>query len=214
MVAIFDLNGTLTDPAGIGEPWDIPDLGCDVLATAIETAMVDTILGDYRDFSDHLRSALELHVARRSLDAERIARSLDRSKRLDPYPDATDALEGLRNAGCLLAVLTNSGANGGRATLEACGLAGYFEEILGVDAVKRFKPHPATYAHALDKLNARPEATFMVASHAWDVTGAQHAGLRGVWIRRGEAVYPEVGLQPEITAPTLLDAAGAIAAAR
>jgi hypothetical protein len=31
MVVAFDLNGTLTDPSAIGEPWGRPDLGLAVL---------------------------------------------------------------------------------------------------------------------------------------------------------------------------------------
>jgi len=210
MLVIFDLNGTLTDPAGIGEPWQAPELGLDVLAGAVQTAMVETILGEYTDFSAHIRSALEVQVARRSLDGGRIEEALERAKRLSPYPDAAEALELLAQAGHRLTVLTNSGAQAGRATLEACGLSDWFEQVLGVDAVRRFKPHSATYAHALTALDARPEETFMVAAHAWDVTGAQHAGLRGVWIARGQDAYPQVGLRPELTAPTLLDAAVAV----
>src|SRR5205814_8447327 len=89
-------------------------------------------------------------------DAGRVEAALARAKRLDPFPDASPALERLRDGGHRLAVLTNSGAASGRATLEACGLAGYFEASLGVDAVQRFKPHLATYTHALTALSADP----------------------------------------------------------
>lgn len=81
---------------------------------------------------------------------------------------------------------------------------------MSVEAVRRFKPHPATYAYALEHLGASPAETFMVAAHAWDIAGAQAAGLRGAWVARGEAVYPPVLTAPEIAAPTLLDAAEAI----
>lgn len=211
MVVVFDLNGTLTDPAGIGEPWDAPELGLAVLGTAVQTAMTETILGEYADFAKHVASAIKLHVASRSLDSARIDQACERAKRLDPFPDAAAALERLNAAGHRLAVLTNSGAQSGRATLEACGLASHFEEILGVDAVRRVKPHPATYAHALEALDAAPQETFMVAAHAWDVTGARHAGLRSVWIARDEVAYPDVGIEPDIRAATLLEAAEALA---
>src|SRR3954453_16909279 len=105
MIVIFDLNGTLTDAAGIAEPWQAPDLGLDVLAGAVETAMVETILGEHTDFSHHIRSALEVRVARRSLDSGRIDNALQRAKQLSPYPDAAEALELLAEAGHRLGVL-------------------------------------------------------------------------------------------------------------
>jgi 2-haloacid dehalogenase len=209
---VFDVNGTLTDPAGIGERWGAPDLGDAVLGTAIQSAMVDALLGEYRDFSEHIASALRLEVASRSLDPRPIQASLERAKQLDPFPDAPAALDRLRDGGHRLAVLTNSGARGGRATLDAAGLADRFEQILGVDAVRTFKPHPATYSYALEALGASPENAFLVAAHAFDVTGAKHAGMRAAWISRHEHAYPDSGIAPEIESPTLREAAEAIVA--
>lgn len=207
MIALFDLNGTLTDPAGIGEPWSEPELGSKVLRDAVETAMVDALIGEYRPFSEHIRSALELIVARRGLGSSGIERALERAAALDPFPGAAEALDGLRAAGYQLAVLTNSGADSGRKTLEAAGLVDRFARILGVDAVKSFKPHPRTYEHALVELDAEPDQVTMVAAHTWDVTGAKHAGLRTAWIARNEGSFPATGVAPDVEAKDLLDMA-------
>ncbi|HZI91644.1 MAG TPA: haloacid dehalogenase type II [Thermoleophilaceae bacterium] len=207
MITLFDLNGTLTDPAGIGEPWGAPELGSKALRGAVETAMVDALTGEYRPFSEHIRSALELIVARRGLEPSGIERALERAAALDPFPDAAEALDRLKAAGYQLAVLTNSGADSGRKTLEAAGLVDRFAHILGVDAVKSFKPHPRTYAHALAELDAEPGQVTMVAAHAWDVTGAKHAGLRTAWIARNEGSFPATGLAPDVEASDLLDVA-------
>lgn len=210
MVVLFDLNGTLTNPAAIGEAWGAPDIGPEVLATAVQSAMTDTVLGQYREFSRHLRSAIEVVAARRQLDAGRIEVAVERASRLPPYPDAEDALGRLNDAGRRLAVLTNSGAEGGRATLEAAGLSDHFHEILGVDAVRRFKPHPSTYAHAVSALGTNPAEIVMVAAHAWDVRGAAHAGMRTGWIGRGEEAFPKLAPEPTFTARDLSGAASMI----
>ena len=45
MLVLFDLNGTLLDPAGVGDPWGRPDLGRAVLRGAVQGAVVDTLSG-------------------------------------------------------------------------------------------------------------------------------------------------------------------------
>jgi 2-haloacid dehalogenase len=214
MVILFDLNGTLTDPAPIGAPWGKPELGLEVLALAVRSAMTETILGDYRPFREHLRSALSVVSGQRGLSQERIEAALKQAGALPARPEAARALRRLRDAGFRLAVLTNSGAEAGRATLEANGLIDHFEQVLGVDAVRRFKPHRDVYEHALRAFEVEPGDAMLVAAHAWDVWGAKRAGLRGAWISGDERVYPPAAPDPDVSAEDLEGAAGAIIALR
>lgn len=207
MLVIFDLNGTLTDPGPIGAPWNDANLGVEVLTLAVQSAMTDTVVGDYREFSEHLRSALSVLVSRRGLSPEPIDQALESATRLPVRPAARPALELLAGAGVRLAVLTNSGAHAGTATLEAAGLADRFEQILGVDAVRRFKPHPDVYHHALRSLSVDAPDALLAAAHAWDVWGAKRAGLRTAWIDAHERAFPVVAPEPDVRAGDLLQAA-------
>lgn len=202
MVVLFDLNGTLTDPGAIGRAWGAPDLGAAVLAAAVQSAMVDAILGSARAFSEHIEAALRDEVGRRGLDAARIEQALGAAGALPAYPDSAAGLEALAGAGHRLAVLTNSGADAGRRTLEANGLAERFDRILGVDAVGVFKPHPAVYRYALEELGCEAGTVTFVSAHAWDLAGAGHAGMRTAFVRRDEpwaSAYPA----PDIEAADL-----------
>ncbi|MDQ6748520.1 MAG: haloacid dehalogenase type II [Candidatus Dormibacteraeota bacterium] len=203
MIIAFDLNGTLTDPRGIGDPWGTPELGLVVLQTAVNSAGVDALLDRYRPFAEQLRAALGLRVQQRGLDPGGIDAAMARAARLDPFEDTASCLEQLDRAGHRLVVLTNSGAEAGRATLEAAGLAGHFEQILGVDAVRSVKPHPRTYAYLLRQLEVAPDQVTVVAAHWWDVTGAKHAGMRTVWIARGEGFLSGSALEPDHRVPDL-----------
>jgi 2-haloacid dehalogenase len=209
---VFDLNGTLTDPAALGAPWEAPELGPEVLSGAIQSAMAETLFGAYHEFREHLESALRAEVARRRLDERRIDEALARARRLPPFPDVRPALERLRASALRLAVLTNSGAAAGRQTLEAAGLDGYFEAILGVDAVRMFKPHPDTYGHALHALGSpEPATVLMVAVHAWDLAGAKHAGLQTALVRRGGEPVPAVFPEPDLVVDSMAGLAGQLA---
>lgn len=207
MVILFDVNGTLTDPAGLGEPWDRPELGLVILRSAVQTAMVDALVGAYRPFAEHLRAAIELEARRAALDPRLVDAAVERAARLDPFPDAAAALDRLRDAGHTLATLTNSGAESGRETLESAGLADRFDRFLGVDAVGTFKPHPATYAHAVKELGVEPDQITLVAAHGWDVAGAKHAGLRTIWVARGEQLLSAMTPDPDSRADDLISVA-------
>src|SRR3954452_5507217 len=109
MVVLFDVNGTLTDPAGLGEPWGRPDLGLAMLRAAVQTAMVDAFAGVYRPFAEHVRAGIELEARREGLDVGLVDGAAERATRLDPFPDAAAAVDRLELAGHTLATLTNSG---------------------------------------------------------------------------------------------------------
>lgn len=204
MVVLFDVNGTLTDPAGIGDPWDAPELGLRVLRGAVLSSMAATITERFVPFAEHLRDALALEVAAAGLDPQRLDAALRRAAALDAYADAAPAIDLLRDHGCTIAALTNSGAEAGANTLRAAGLRDRFDHVFGVDAVRRFKPHPATYGHVVRELDVPPGDITMVAAHAWDVTGARSAGLRAAWVSRGEGVLAATAAPPHVRGPDLL----------
>lgn len=166
-------------------------VGLPILRGAQQTAIVDALLGTYRPFPEHVCAAIEIEVSRAGLDAALVDQAAERATHLDPVPDAAAALDLLRANGHTLATLTNSGAEGGRRTLEAAGLADRFDCFLGVD----------------EELNAAPDDVVLVAAHGSDVTGAKHAGLRTAWISRGEDELSAMAPQPDVRADDLLGAA-------
>jgi 2-haloacid dehalogenase len=209
---LLDVNGTLTDLGPIGAPWGRPELGAVVLDHAVRTAMVETLTGAAtRPFSDHLRAAVEVVVAEANLDAGRVDDAVEAAASLPARADAAEALAMLASAGSRLFALTNSGARAGQATLEAAGLATHVQRVLGVDAVARFKPHPAVYAYALRELDASATEVTLIATHTWDLAGAASAGMRTAWVRHGTHRWPAVFPPPDIQADTLLELAAALA---
>ena len=207
MILLFDLNGTLTDPVAIGAPWGVPELGLAVLAGAVQTASVDALTGHYRSFGQHVRAAVSVEAARRGLDAGLVDDAVGRAAALPTHPDVDPGLADLATGGHRLAVLTNSGAEAGRQTLDAAGLLHRFEAVLGVDAVRSFKPHPSTYAHACQALGAEPDHVMLVAAHQWDTTGAKRAGLRTAWIDRHGEPFSAAADEPDVRATDIRDLA-------
>lgn len=105
-----------------------------------------------------------------------------------PYDDVLPGLLRLKDR-LLLGTITN-----GNADLEVVGLAHHFTVSLAASHFGRAKPDPAIFLAACAALGVEPhEAVYVGDDLQLDVAGAQRAGLRAVWLRRGDAATPDAG---------------------
>jgi 2-haloacid dehalogenase len=96
-----------------------------------------------------------------------------------------------------------------REQLEHAGLAGFFDPMLSVEEVRRYKPAPEPYLLAAERLGVEPPAMRMVAAHDWDVWGATRAGCAAAFVARGDVPFA-LGEPPDIVGPNLTAVAEAI----
>ena len=110
------------------------------------------------------------------------------------FPDVEDNLTNLRQI-YQLALVTNGAPDLQRTKIQSTNLARFFDAILISGEVGIGKPDCRLFKLALEALAASPSETVMVGdSLTRDILGAQHAGLKGIWINRlgGEADSPVV----------------------
>ena len=175
------------------------------LGRLLHSATSLTLAGRYAPFTDLAESTLRTTVAKLALkqDAAAILATLSE---LPPDPDADAAFDRLERAGLLIGVLTNGDERLTRALLDSAGLEERVAEIVSVEEVELYKPHPATYRHAAERLGVEPKRVTLIAAHAWDVVGAKEAGLDAVWIDRLEHEWPFPKGKPRRVAHDLLEA--------
>jgi 2-haloacid dehalogenase len=216
---LFDLNGTVLDPAAIADPLGGGDeerrLVGDAFREALLMTMADTLSGGaYRPLPEYLRAALERALRAAGRDTGPLDAAMRRTSAMQPFPEAARALGLLREAGLRVGVLTNSTTETAERALESARLRDCFDVVLGSDAVEVFKPHPRVYRHAVSELAVEPDQACLVAAHAWDVAGAMRAGLRGAWVSRSERLLPAVVPEPDLRGNDLEDTAREIARRR
>lgn len=130
----------------------------------------------------------DLSAARKISDAYRDRRD----EFLCLFPGATDALQGLRDGGVQLALLTNGSAQAQRAKIERFSLAAYFDCILVEGEFGVGKPDERVYRHALDVLGSAAEAAWMAGDNLeWDVAAPQRLGMVGIWVDGFQLGLPE-----------------------
>jgi FMN phosphatase YigB (HAD superfamily) len=151
----------------------------DQLTQAVTLAMAETLSGGYRPFSDFIPDPPEPRL----------------------FADVTPGLETLRGR-YRLGVLTNSARDEALAKLQVTGIDGFFEFVAGTDEVEAFKPDGRVYQLGIERTGVQPNATCMVAAHAWDLLGASRIGMLTAYLAR-TGPWPEMLDEPGWQAPDL-----------
>ena len=112
---------------------------------------------------------------------------------VDMFPEARPTLVALRERYTLVA-LTNGNAN-----LEKIGIADLFDAHVNAEMAGAAKPERPIFDAAVEAGGASAAETLHVGDHPWfDVHGARQAGLRTVWVNRGESRWPDEYEAPDV----------------
>jgi len=89
------------------------------------------------------------------------------------------------------------------AAVRSAALDTVLDDILSVDAVRRFKTDPAVYDMVTTAWRLYPDAVSFQSSNRWDVAGAAHFGFRTVWINRSGQPDEYRDHAPDLILPSL-----------
>ena len=208
-VLLFDVNETLLDVRALGSAFDatfgdqalLPEWFGLLLRYSLEV----TVTGDYSSFDDLAISALMTSSGRagKPISVEEAAGLVDAMSQLPAHPDVAEGLAALKDYGFRLATLTNSRLDVAHQQLANAGIDSYFDTVMSVETVQRFKPHGDTYRYAALQLGVPITAITMVAAHDWDVNGAILAGANAAFIQRPGAARASHDRIPELVAPNI-----------
>jgi 2-haloacid dehalogenase len=208
-VQVFDVNETLLDLAGMDPHFErvYGDAGLRPVwfGQMIQSALLATVTGAYRQFGQHAMAALEMLAEQTgteltAADAEAIAGQM---RRLAAHPEVRGALERLKGEGFRMAALTNSTVEVAREQLQHAGLIDLFDQVLSADTVRRLKPAPEPYRMAAERFGVGVGHVRLVAAHGWDVAGARNAGCAAAFVARPGKVLDPLAEPPDVVADDL-----------
>jgi 2-haloacid dehalogenase len=213
---VFDVNETLLDLAPVRywfqQHFDDHPNASTWFSELLRLSFVSSVTDRYAPFTDLAASALETVAARSGtkIDPDAIAQVRGLFIQLPPHPDVIRGLTQLEESGFTLSALTNSPLRTAHTQLDNAEISRFFETVMSVEMVNRFKPHRSVYLAAADRLGAAPSELVMVAAHDWDIAGAMAVGLDGVFLERPGQIYSPAFPIPTMTAPDIATAATAI----
>lgn len=219
----FDVYGTLVDPIRIWRQLERHVPGTDAVQVAevwrrkqLEISFRLTAMGRYEDFEWCTRRALEYAFAQAGIELGDAAREalVAQYDDLERFPDVQPGLARLQAAGHQMLVLSNGTPRMLAAIMDAAELGGYFEACISVDEVRAFKPAPAIYHHAAERIGRRPSEVRLVSSNPFDDIGAEAAGLRAAWVDRSGGLFESDAAPPDIVVGTLTELADVLESKR
>ncbi|MBC7416090.1 MAG: phosphoglycolate phosphatase [Herminiimonas sp.] len=202
---LIDLDGTMVDSAP-----DIVEAAnrmlADVGAASMSAAMVVSFIGN--GVPTLVRRLLAASPALAGMDGTQAQAQFyrhyhdtnGRFSRL--FPGVLDGLAVLKEAGYLLACVTNKPMDYTEALLQSFGLAPLLQAVVAGDTLARMKPDPAPLLHACLLLGVPPQAAVMVGDSQVDVAAARAAGMPAYILRYG---YPGPGGLEALGADFLID---------
>lgn len=174
--ALFDLDGTLADSEPLiaqAIQGMFSDIGHTVSLSAVQEAlgpplegMVTALLGRPLQPGEYDRM--------RSAYLARYNRTLDQVR---PLPGAEALLDGLRDAGVAVAVVTNKRESGAHEQLAAMGWGDRFGVVIGADTAGGPKPDPAPAHEALRRLALPATGSAFIGDTDTDMACARAAGI-------------------------------------
>jgi 2-haloacid dehalogenase len=188
---VFDAYGTLFDYASAANRCrDVLGDRFDRLAALwrdkqLQYTWLRAVQGRHADFWQVTGDALDYALGMLGIDDAALRhRLMHLYLTLDPFPEVPDVLGRLKAAAMKTAILSNGAPEMLRAAVDGAGLRHLIDDILSVEEVGVYKPHPKVYQLAVDRLGVAPSAIAFQSSNAWDAYAASAFGMKVVWCNR------------------------------
>jgi 2-haloacid dehalogenase len=124
---------------------------------------------------------------------------------LSAYPEVPDTLKRLKADGMKLAILSNGSPAMLAAAATHAGIADLLDAVLSVEEVKVYKPHPAVYGLACERLNLAADRICFLSSNGWDAYSAKAFGLRVLWCNRFGQAPEQIPQTPDAQIASLAE---------
>ena len=73
-----------------------------------------------------------------------------------------------------------------------------FNDLISIEEVGIFKPHPKVYELVTKKYNCKPKEVCFLSSNTWDIVGGGVFGYQSVWVDRFGKVFDKLDYKPKL----------------
>jgi 2-haloacid dehalogenase len=184
------LADAVSDPEPVSNHWRSRSLMYTMVANEVDA---------YDTFYALNRAALEHALAAHGVDLPEAEREaiLETYHELAVFDDVREGLQRLHDAGVDTYVVSNGNPEMLSSMVDHAGIGDYIADTISADEVATFKPNAELYRHAAARTGTPIDRIAHVSALFYDVLGAKHAGMTGVWLDRGKVPWDEFAGDPD-----------------
>lgn len=178
-------------------------------ARSLEYTFVANQTDAHQPFYEILRDALSAALAAHGVGLTEDEREeiLETYHDLSVFEDVRDGIERLRDGGYDCSVVSNGNPNMLDSMVEGADIGNLLRDTISADEIHTYKPNSAIYRHAAARTGTPIEEIAHVSAGWFDVQGAMHAGMQGVWANRKESAWEPFDGDPDLEIETFHDLA-------
>ena len=186
------LADRVPDPEPVSALWRSRSLAYTFVANAVDA---------YQPFYEMNRDALQYALDAYGVDISTEERDeiLAVYHELDVFADVREGIERLHDAGYDTYVVSNGNPEMLDSMVEHAGIGDLLVDTISADEVGTFKPAAELYRHAAARTGTPIDEIAHATAGWFDVLGASHAGMQGVWIDRKGTPWDGFAGDPELT---------------
>ncbi|MBX0321501.1 haloacid dehalogenase type II [Halomicroarcula sp. F13] len=186
------LRERVPDPQPVSRLWRSRSLAYTFIANAVDA---------YKPFYEMNRDALQYALDAHGVDIATEERDeiLAVYHELDVFDDVRDGMNRLYDADYDLYVVSNGNPEMLDSMLDHAGIGGLVEDTVSADEIGTFKPDAELYRHAAARTGTPIDEIAHVTAGYFDVYGAMHAGMQGVWVNRDDGPWDSFAGDPDLT---------------
>jgi 2-haloacid dehalogenase len=165
--------------------------------TQLEYTWLRSLMKKHKNFwevtEDSLDHTMETFKIKKGMRNE----LLDLYKKLSPYSEVKECLEGLKAKKIKIAILSNGTPDLLKGLVESNNIQNYFDDIFSIESVGIYKPDSRVYEMPIKKYDCKPENICFMSSNTWDVSGGGVFGYNAVWVNRLNKVFDKLSYKPK-----------------
>ena len=206
---VFDAYGTLFDVNSaaanckekLGSRWE--SFANAWRTTQLEYTWLRSLMKKHKNFLEITEDSLDHTMESFKIKKEMRNELLDLYKKLSPYPEVKECMEGLKEKKIKIAILSNGTPDLLTELVKNNNIENYFDDIMSIESVGIYKPDSKVYEMPIKKYNCKPENICFMSSNTWDVSGGGVFGYNAVWVNRSNKIFDKLSYKPKFVISNL-----------
>ena len=192
----FDINSAAQNLAKeIGKDW----LGFSTTwrTVQLEYTWLRSLMKKHEDFWRVTEDSLDFAMESHKIDKKFRSKLLELYKKLNSYPELVMCLKHLKEKNVKTCILSNGSPSLLDELTVHAKVKDLFDDLISIEDVGIYKPHPKVYELVTKKYNCKPEEVCFLSSNTWDIVGGGTFGYQSIWVDRFGKTFDKLGYQPK-----------------